>query len=346
MGFFVIGRDVQDGSLLLLTSVEHPTREEAVRALGELAAKGAVDAARLDVYVMDLATGTPTLVVPVAPQLTAPFERVAADAMRAPLEEVATVAETPVEVELETIVVEEPLAEEAPTAADLADVAHDLVADEVSELASAIRRAAASLESEIATGEAPATGPVEATPSGVASEEGEQASVIDATAEAVEPEPAAEPSSGAPAADAFESLITPPSIDEEVAFRPVVLGDYGLGESGEPPEPLASAQPVTPEPTWEPPVSESDEEARIAEPMSALRDAPPLAQEPVEPAAPSTTAGPGPSETPEAAPAGYEPSGELELDAYTCQDCMYANTCPKVGQVRPADCGSFQWKAF
>ena len=42
----------------------------------------------------------------------------------------------------------------------------------------------------------------------------------------------------------------------------------------------------------------------------------------------------------------YEVSGELVLERYTCDDCVYANTCPKVGESVPAECGSFQWKAL
>jgi hypothetical protein len=42
----------------------------------------------------------------------------------------------------------------------------------------------------------------------------------------------------------------------------------------------------------------------------------------------------------------YEVSGELVLERYTCDDCVYANTCPKVGESAPAECGSFQWKAL
>lgn len=42
---------------------------------------------------------------------------------------------------------------------------------------------------------------------------------------------------------------------------------------------------------------------------------------------------------------GYEVTGELDLAGYTCQDCVYANTCPKVGEASPADCGAFQWRA-
>jgi hypothetical protein len=48
---------------------------------------------------------------------------------------------------------------------------------------------------------------------------------------------------------------------------------------------------------------------------------------------------------PGAAEEGYAPDGELDLGEYTCQDCIYSNTCPKVGEASPADCGSFQWKS-
>lgn len=42
---------------------------------------------------------------------------------------------------------------------------------------------------------------------------------------------------------------------------------------------------------------------------------------------------------------GYEATGDLDLAGYTCQDCVYSNTCPKVGQSSPKDCGSFQWRS-
>ena len=29
---------------------------------------------------------------------------------------------------------------------------------------------------------------------------------------------------------------------------------------------------------------------------------------------------------------------------YTCQDCVYVETCPNQGQRMPKDCGSFQWR--
>ena len=50
--------------------------------------------------------------------------------------------------------------------------------------------------------------------------------------------------------------------------------------------------------------------------------------------------------TPEAPTTAYEPAGDLSLADYTCGDCIYSNTCPKVNESTPAECGSFQWKAL
>jgi hypothetical protein len=41
----------------------------------------------------------------------------------------------------------------------------------------------------------------------------------------------------------------------------------------------------------------------------------------------------------------YEPGADLDLSRYTCDDCVYVNTCPKVGESLPAQCGSFQWRS-
>jgi hypothetical protein len=46
----------------------------------------------------------------------------------------------------------------------------------------------------------------------------------------------------------------------------------------------------------------------------------------------------------DAAEHGYEP-GALNMNKYTCDDCVYANTCPNKDQKAPAECGSFQWKS-
>ena len=48
---------------------------------------------------------------------------------------------------------------------------------------------------------------------------------------------------------------------------------------------------------------------------------------------------------PEAEPAiAYEP-GAVDMQAYTCDDCVYEETCPKKGEQSPAECGSFQWRS-
>jgi hypothetical protein len=40
----------------------------------------------------------------------------------------------------------------------------------------------------------------------------------------------------------------------------------------------------------------------------------------------------------------YEP-GALNMNEYTCDDCVYVNTCPNQHQKKPAECGSFQWRS-
>jgi hypothetical protein len=36
---------------------------------------------------------------------------------------------------------------------------------------------------------------------------------------------------------------------------------------------------------------------------------------------------------------------EIDIEAWTCEDCIYISTCAKAGTIRPAECGSFQWRA-
>jgi hypothetical protein len=36
---------------------------------------------------------------------------------------------------------------------------------------------------------------------------------------------------------------------------------------------------------------------------------------------------------------------ELDIESWTCEDCIYVLTCEKSGTLRPAECGSFQWRA-
>jgi hypothetical protein len=50
------------------------------------------------------------------------------------------------------------------------------------------------------------------------------------------------------------------------------------------------------------------------------------------------------SDAPSAEEKAYEPGG-LDIASYTCDDCVYVETCPKARQEGPATCGSFQWKS-
>jgi hypothetical protein len=36
---------------------------------------------------------------------------------------------------------------------------------------------------------------------------------------------------------------------------------------------------------------------------------------------------------------------EIDISAWSCEDCIYISTCAKSGTIRPAECGSFQWRA-
>jgi hypothetical protein len=38
-------------------------------------------------------------------------------------------------------------------------------------------------------------------------------------------------------------------------------------------------------------------------------------------------------------------SVEIDIEAWTCEDCIYVLTCEKSGTLRPAECGLFQWRA-
>jgi hypothetical protein len=36
---------------------------------------------------------------------------------------------------------------------------------------------------------------------------------------------------------------------------------------------------------------------------------------------------------------------QIDIDAWTCEDCIYVSTCAYTGTRRPAQCGAFQWRA-
>jgi pilus assembly protein FimV len=96
---------------------------------------------------------------------------------------------------------------------------------------------------------------------------------------------------------------------------------------------------------------EDELEAHDAEPETASEeseaDEPAPAVAPVEEIGESEAEEPDAEEVPEEddePPKAYEP-GVIDMDAYTCDDCVYDATCPKKGDDSPATCGSFQWKS-
>lgn len=146
--------------------------------------------------------------------------------------------------------------------------------------------------------------------------------------------------------DESETLITsaPPAGEDAYLPRPVILGDYAdaadpmVADVEEPGGEVAFLE-VSTDPSVIPdepaafgtpePIAGDDV---LADPFAAiLEDLAPAPEEPLpERSAPEI---------------GYEPTGDLDLSAYTCNDCVYSNTCPKVGEVTPAECGTFQWRA-
>lgn len=363
MAFFVIGRDRTDGLLRLLDGNVHDTREAAARAVRSLAMAGTIAVDDIDVYISDLSVAVPVVVVGVPAEPT--IEKVPGAEEVVGVDEVAAGAW------------------EAPGSAVVHDIPPAEVDDVV--LADALMRAASRLESEgIATPESVgfevalyAEGGLLADPAVVALVPEEPEDTVDADLSAViaslgalddsppvlEQTPPEEPTgevegwpwlnvadvaaeepseetveaaaeraaeataetplldSAAPVSaevaevsvfDDSDSLIAAPVIDDDFAVAPVIMGDYPHIT----PHVSETVVVATPEP--EPhedagPVLVSDASAplrEVAEPASA-----------------------------------YEPAGDLALEIYTCADCVYSNTCPKVDQTTPAECGAFQWKA-
>jgi len=142
-----------------------------------------------------------------------------------------------------------------------------------------------------------------------------------------------------------------------------VLGETVAGEVPEesmdvlPAEPMGVAaetdavEPAEPMGSLDGDVDRAREDAASAEP--AVAEAPEEATDdlPTEPAAAETSepvddllAAIGEPAAPASETKGYSLGG-LDMNAYTCEDCVYVGTCPKANEDSPATCGSFQWKS-
>lgn len=342
MSFFLLDRDRADGSLRILSSAVYDTRDEAMAALSTLAASGATTADH-DVFIADLAAATPVLLVP---QATAPLAE-SASAWEAPAEESPEADATAVE---------------APSA------------DEGEGLAGALRRAATSLESEgiVAPESVPPAEEVASVGEPLAPDADEPLAFVagsnveapgdtdDDSAQSTDDLAAAIASLGAeaPAAEPAEPAETDVAEPMGVTEPELVTEPEGAPDGG---WPWANVEPVTPEePSLE--MAEADAEPVDAGPgveadESVVEpDAQPVVED--DSMIRGTSIGEdefvapkavimgdyGADEPSSATPPGYE-GGDVQLSDYTCEDCVYANTCPKAGESTPAECGSFQWKS-
>lgn len=377
MSFFVVERGTADGGLRMPIARTFGSREEALQALSHAVASGEVTLEG-EVFVADLGAALPVLVMPpVTPDVVS--ENETEDAAREPESPEAPVydawaeaiADTEAEAEddlasalrraattLEAEGIEAPASVDAlpvDTVPEDVDVVSEQAAEVMTEVvlpaeplvpAESGDDAIADLEAaldQLASAGSPADAPVDSTGdvdeaasepvtwpwanvtpvASTATELMEDGQVtIDATSEPTalqDEEPAQlEPSADTSPADVPDSLDSddgqdltfvpvPHDAESAPAPRPVIMGDYGpdVGESVQD-EPYPAG--VWLEDAQESPQEEEDESAESA------------------------------------ATLGYEGGVELDLGAYTCDDCVYSNTCPKVGQATPADCGSFQWK--
>lgn len=403
MSFFVLDKDTGSGVLRLPIEGMYATREEALSALSAAVASGSATVVG-QVYVVDVETALPVLVMPTAPAPVPVAETVEAEPADEGLEsemaggEAVAGDEDLEEADEDVEVVPEIIdggSDEAPDAAPEAFGIHGVVGG-VS-LVDALKRAATSLEDEgivapesinaddfapeeefvAASAEdarvdvppaevaqvaqavaapmsatldepaevltAPADWPwanVEAFTEEVALDdepaEPGAAEGLPAIAEG-EPVPAAVVSEPIPVIGLEDdTLITsaPPAGEEAYVPRPVILGDYA--DAG--PAEVEPAEEAAPEVTEAERMDADAADASTGATSPAVADSFDAILEGLSPAPDEPLPEP-------ATEIGYEPTGDLDLGAYTCNDCVYSNTCPKVGEVTPADCGTFQWRS-
>ncbi|MCE5203242.1 MAG: hypothetical protein LLG24_03380 [Actinomycetia bacterium] len=352
MSFIVVGRSTTDDSWGLLGAQAYDTQQAAARGIQSLAGTGAIDVEGFDVFIMDTSTAVPVVVV----GLPAGRSEQASPA-RSSVSQGATLAEEPTF--LESVGEAEPVGQEwTPTAArdilgeqsELADAAEALDQEATPDLASILKRAAEALE------EQGIAAPESVTASATPEVNGDDIGVV---IEALNTSGVQEPTDDVAAADGdastrddglawpwvnVEAVSTEAEErDETVAMDEPIQTDDGyvsiLAEDS-----LILTSPAVGDEPFEPrPVIMGDYE-ELAASATASSENPPVAEEPAEDAFSGTVSAVDlPSA--DALTGVYEPSGELELSRYTCNDCVYANTCPKVGQSSPEECGAFQWKA-
>ncbi|MBE0475778.1 MAG: hypothetical protein IBX62_01565 [Coriobacteriia bacterium] len=333
MRFFLVGTDRASGTLRLLADETFGSRRDALEYLSSEAAGASLDGLDVEVFVADLEAAAPVLLVQ-AQRVPAVGE--------SPRMEVSDGPETEERRAAREAAVEP--AETEPVDMDPGGALEDDADDDLSEAVALLAESAHDLaDDEPGPAEEPADEPAAVAPV-----------VPEARAwpwDDAGPEPAA---ADQPPASAVPGIVPP--------LRAVVMGDYddepdGVAEADEGQGALLLAVPEVPvDPMGARDRDEGDgsgEEASEAAADRARETASGTARlEEVPDAAPA--AGDAVAEETPAAedargavavrrPVG--PDGEPPDTAdYTCDDCVYVNTCPKHHESEPSSCGSFQWR--
>lgn len=321
MKLVLVSSDPSSGELRLISGRSYEGRDEAFTELRRALASGEVDSSR-DLYLLDLDASSPVVImaapVEAAPPVAEPVEETFAAAVVEQSAQDTRVAEQPpTAVEAAAAGPEEPWPEELPTPPS-AEAVVDV--PEGTEVAIAPSPEAAMVADEEPT--------LTSLP----------AEVADAG-----PAPSLETAAG-------PGIATLPEDPMLAALTSALETDPTATE-----EPAAAEEPVIPAPTlqwpWEAAVQD-ESVASAVEPAAPDIAMEPEAAEPsgvMEPAGAMGMSGSagaaegveGPADSGEH---GYEP-GALNMNEYTCDDCVYANTCPNKDQKAPAACGSFQWRS-
>lgn len=227
---------------------------------------------------------------------------------------------------------------------------------ETLDLADALRRAATQMESE---GVVPAPGVEELAALSAVPEGAEAVTVLDEVEPAVDAEPGLKT---APAAWPWEAVEGAPAAETPAeepggllpSFTPVGIDEPGLEDMSlltvAEGEGLLDARPVIVGEYPDAADAAAEADAPAEEPMA--EEAPASEPEPAAASEPAygdiAAAAAAVYENAEAAAQAelkaYEPGG-MDIATYTCEDCVYVDTCPKAKQDGPATCGSFQWKS-
>lgn len=378
MGFFLLGRGREAGELRLISTEVYAGRSDAVEALTKLSAEPGFAHYDAEVFVLDLDTGMPVvLVAPSAPvAVEAPAEEVAEEAVadagvwEAPVEEVEPAIAEAVEAELvaEEPLAEEPLAEEAapepepaaeepepaPLTDDFAEIVEAIADEEGDDLAGALKRAAGQLESEgIVAPESIGPAPVEESgPASVFALEAEFEPVpTEPVVPAGAPEAAWPWDTGAPSAEALVEAEAAAEPEVAAELEPVVEPEPEVAPVVEP-EAVAEAPAYVPDPFEEPAADPGDFlKVQIGEDSSAMGRTVVMGAyaEESEPAAEDAPVAESDTEIDsmlaDLGAVNAEASGGSDLSSLTCEDCVYVNTCPNKEGMDPSKCGNFQWRS-